>query len=406
MDFALSDSLQELLARASAFMEEHVYPLEPIVGEKGFFGATDELEAARKACKEAGLWAPQMPKEYGGAELPFLDHAHLSEVIGRSMLGHYVFGCPAPDAGNMEILLEHGTDAQKERWLKPLARGEIRSCFSMTEPDKAGSNPTWMDTTAVRDGDEWVIDGKKWFTTAADGAAFAIVMAVTNAEAPVHGRASMIIVPTDAPGFVHARRIPIMGDEGEGWMSHSEIVYEGCRVPVENTLGAEGAGFLIAQQRLGPGRIHHCMRWLGLCERGFDLMCQRAAKREIAPGKPLGTRQMVQQWIAESRAQIDAARLYVQKAAWTIDTKGLYEARTEISCIKFFVANVLQEVLDRAIQVHGALGITEDTPLSHIWRHERGARIYDGPDEVHKHSVARRILKSYGLEVRSQSQGG
>lgn len=402
MDFAHSADTTSLLERARALMDEQVYPLEPVVQAKGWEGAQPEIRAAREACKKAGLYAPQMPAEYGGCGLPFLDHAAMSEVMGRSMLGHYVFGCPAPDAGNMEILLEYGTDAQKERFLAPLAAGEIRSCFSMTEPDRAGSNPTWMDTRAVRDGDEWVIDGRKWFTTAADGADFAIVMAVTDPDAPPHQRASMILVPTDTPGFQHLRRIPIMGDEGEGWMSHSEIVYENCRVPADHLLGGLNQGFLIAQMRLGPGRIHHCMRWIGLCERAFDLMCERAAKREIAPGKPLGTRQMIQQWVAESRAEIDAARLYVQKAAWTIDTKGLYEARTEISCIKFFVAGVLGKVLDRAIQTHGALGITEDTPLSHIWRHERGARIYDGPDEVHKHVVARRILKKHGLEVGSQ----
>lgn len=402
MDFSIDARDADLLERARAFMQEVVSPLEPVVQAKGFNGAAAELEAARAEAKRRGLWAPQLPEDLGGMGLPFLPHAWMSEVLGRSMLGHYVCGCQAPDAGNMEILLEYGTDEQKERWLRPLAAGTIRSCFSMTEPDRAGSNPTWLDTRAVRDGDEWVIDGRKWFTTAADGAAFAIVMAVTNPDAPPHGRASMIIVPTDAPGFRQVRRIPVMGDEGEGWMSHSEIAYEGCRVPVGNLLGGEGAGFLIAQQRLGPGRIHHCMRWIGLCERALELLCERAATREIAPGKPLGTRQMVQAWIAESRAEIDAARLYVNKAAWTIDTKGLYAARQEISCIKFFVAGVLERVLDRAIQAHGALGLTEDTPLSHIWRHERGARIYDGPDEVHKHVVARRLLKAHGLEIGRQ----
>jgi alkylation response protein AidB-like acyl-CoA dehydrogenase len=399
MDFALPAELESLLSRAHDFMREHVYPLEPVVAKKGFDGAKAELDAAREACKRAGLWLPQMPEEYGGRGLPFLHHAHLSEVLGRSLLGHYVFNCQAPDAGNMELLHEQGSPEQKERFLRPLCEGRFRSCFSMTEPDRAGSNPTWLDTKAVLDGDEWVIDGRKWFTTAADGADFAIVMAVTDPDAAPHQRASMILVPTDTPGFVHTRRIAIMGEEGSGWMSHSEIEYRDCRVPKENLLGGQGFGFMLAQHRLGPGRIHHCMRWLGLCERAFDLMCERAAKREIAPGKPLGTRQIVQEWIATSRAEIDAARLYVQKAAWTIDTKGLYAARTEISCIKFFVADILQKVVDRAIQTHGALGITEDTPLSAIFRHERGARIYDGPDEVHKHVVARRALKAHGLEL-------
>jgi alkylation response protein AidB-like acyl-CoA dehydrogenase len=331
--------------------------------------------------------------------LDFREHALVSEVLGQTPIGHYAFNCQAPDAGNMEILLQFGTDEQKERFLGPVARGEMRSCFSMTEPDRAGSNPTWLDTRAVRDGDDYVIDGHKWFTSSAEGASFAIVMAVTNPDAPPYARASQIIVPTDTPGFVHVRKIPVMGEPGSDWASHSEVRYERCRVPVKNRLGEEGAGFMIAQERLGPGRIHHCMRWIGICERAFDLMCRRAAKREIAPGKPLGTRQMVQEWIAESRAEIDAARLLVQNAAFVIDKEGLYAAREQVSCIKFYVAGVLGRVLDRAIQTHGALGVTDDTPLASFWRHERAARIYDGPDEVHKSVVARRILKRYGLEV-------
>jgi acyl-CoA dehydrogenase len=297
------------------------------------------------------------------------------------------------------VLVQYGTEAQKKRFLEPLIKGEIRSCFSMTEPDRAGSNPTWLDTRAVKDGDDYVITGKKWFTTAADGAAFAIVMAVTNPDAPSHLRASQIIVPTDTPGFRRVRNISVMGHEGDDWASHSEIHYEGCRVPVSNLLGQEGAGFLIAQERLGPGRIHHAMRWIGICERSFELLCHRAAKREIAPGKPLGRKQIVQEWIAESRAEINAARLSVLHAAWKIDTAGVYEAREEISCIKFYVAGILQRVMDRAIQAHGALGLTDETPLSAFFRAERAARIYDGPDEVHKSVVARRILKQYGLEV-------
>ena len=404
MDFEPSAELTALVERARAFMERVVYPLEPIVAKVGFDGASDELKAARAECRDAGLWGPQVPTELGGMGLSFLDHAMLSEEIGRSLLGHYVFGCQAPDAGNMEVLHQFGSKAQQDEYLAPLARGEIRSCFSMTEPDRAGSNPTWLDTTATLDGDEWVITGRKWFTTAADGASFAIVMAVTEPEGPPHARASMIIVPTDTKGFNHVRRIAIMGDEGSGWMSHSEIAYEECRVPKANLLGERGAGFRIAQQRLGPGRIHHCMRWLGLAERAFDLMCERAATRDIAPGKKLGEKQAIQHWVAESRAEIDSARLYVQRTAARIDAQGSRAARTDISCIKFHVAGVLQRVVDRAIQVHGALGMTEDTPLSSIFRHERGARIYDGPDEVHKSAVARQILKKYGHEVGSMGR--
>lgn len=272
----------------------------------------------------------------------------------------------------------------------------------MTEPDAAGSNPTWLETTARKDGDHhYVIDGRKWFTTGADGAAFAIVMAVTDPSAPPHLRASQIIVPTDTPGFRIVRNISVMGEPGEDWPSHSEIAYEGVRVPIANRLGEEGMGFMIAQDRLGPGRIHHAMRWIGICERAFDLMCRRAASRKVAPeqNKVLGTKQIVQAWIAESRAEIDAARLLVWDAAQKIAAAGTHGAREEISLVKFFVAGVLERVLDRAIQVHGALGMTDDTPLAFFYRHERAARIYDGPDEVHKVVVARRILKRYGLDT-------
>jgi len=277
-----------------------------------------------------------------------------------------------------------------------LIAGDIRSCFSMTEPENPGSNPTIMDTTAVQNGDEWVINGHKWFTSSADGAAFAIVMAVTHPDAPPHGRTSQIVVPTDNPGFELVRNISVMGEPGSDYNSHSEIRYTDCRVPVTNILGEGGAGFTIAQERLGPGRIHHCMRWIGICERAFDLMCTRAATRTIAPGRMLGTKQTIQQWIAESRAEINACRLMVLEAAWSIDQVGTYASRDKISVIKFYVAGVLQRILDRAIQTHGAMGITDDTILAWWYRHERGARIYDGPDEVHKASVAKRILRSYG----------
>lgn len=267
----------------------------------------------------------------------------------------------------------------------------------MTEPEHAGSNPTMLSTTAVKEGDSYVIDGHKWFTSSADGAAFAIVMAVTD---PYHEnryrRASMIIVPTDTPGFKLVRNISVMGEPGEGHPSHAEILYEECRVPQSHLLGEEGAGFVIAQERLGPGRIHHCMRWLGICERAFELMCRYAVKREVAPGRRLAEQQTIQNWVAESRVEINAARLMVLDAALKIDREGQYEARDEISLIKFYVANVLQRVLDRALQTHGGLGMTDDTPIAYWYRHERAARIYDGPDEVHKWSVARRILKRYG----------
>jgi acyl-CoA dehydrogenase len=401
MDFSISPKMQELLAEMRSFLEQEVLPLEKSVAQHGFRAMREELRSLRERVKARGFWCPQIPKEYGGMGLSLLEHGMVSEVLGRSPLGPYAFNCQAPDAGNMEILMQYGTEEQKEKYLRPLLRGEIRSCFSMTEPDRPGSNPTWLDTTAVRAGDDYVINGHKWFTSSADGAAFAIVMAVTNPDAPPHERASQIIVPLDTPGFRLVRNVPIMGHAGDDYDSHAEVVYEDCRVPRTNLLGVEGAGFLIAQERLGPGRIHHCMRWIGICERSFDLMCRRAAEREIAPGKPLGTKQVVQAWIAESRAEINAARLAVLHAAWKIDHEGLLGARTEISAIKFFVADVMLKVIDRAIQVHGALGITSDTPLAAFLRNERGARIYDGADEVHKVVVARQVLKQYGLKLSS-----
>ncbi|HKV07828.1 MAG TPA: acyl-CoA dehydrogenase family protein [Thermoanaerobaculia bacterium] len=399
MDFTIPDRVRSLAATVRRFVDEEVLPVERIVFEQGFGAASGELGRLRARVREMGLLAPHIPQAWGGGGMAFVDFAHLSEIFGRSPLGHYVFNCQAPDAGNMELLLHHGTDEQKERWLQPLVAGEIRSCFGMTEPEFPGSNPVWMGSTARREGDSYVIDAHKWFASSADGAAFCVVMAVTNPDAPsAHARASQILVPTDTPGFSLVRNIPVMGEAGEGWMSHAEIRLEGVRVPVENRIGAEGAGFTLAQERLGPGRIHHCMRWIGICERAFDLLCERAASRELSPGKPLGDRQIVQAWIAESRAAIDAARLLVLRTAWRIDREGAAAARDDISLIKFHVAGVLQEVLDRAIQAHGAMGLTDATPLAFWWGHERGARIYDGADEVHKTSVAKRILERYGME--------
>jgi acyl-CoA dehydrogenase len=388
--------LRPLLDRISAFVGDELGPLEERFLREPVRAILPALRDARERVKAAGMWAPHLPKELGGLGLPLADFAHVSEALGRSPLGHLAFNAQAPDVGNMELLHTHGSAEQQRRWLAPLAAGEIRSCFSMTEPERAGSNPVWLETTARREGGDYVIDGRKWFTSSADGAAFAIVMAVTNPDADKpHARASMIVVPTDTPGFRIVRNIPVMGEAGEDWFSHAEVVYEGVRVPVENRIGAEGAGFLLAQERLGPGRIHHCMRWIGVAERAFGLMCRRAATRELSPGEPLGNQQAVQHWIAESRAEIDAARLLTLNAAAVIDARGARAARVEISTIKFYVAGVLLRVLDRAIQTHGALGMTDDLLLSWWYRHERGARIYDGPDEVHKSLVAREVLKPY-----------
>jgi alkylation response protein AidB-like acyl-CoA dehydrogenase len=400
MDFSLPPTLSPILERVRAFVAERVIPLERLYAERGSFrGIMLELREARAEVKAAGLWLPQMSKEHGGMGLTLMEHARVSEELGRSMLGHYVFGCQAPDAGNMELLAHFGSDAQKREWLVPLAAGDIRSCFGMTEPDRPGSNPTWLGTTARKDGSDYVIDGHKWFTTGADGSAFCIVMAVTSPDAPSHARASQIIVPMSTPGLRFVRNISVMGHAGDDWMSHAELRFEGVRVPQSNRLGDEGLGFLLAQERLGPGRIHHAMRWVGICERAFDLMCTRAATREVEPGKPLGTRQMVQEWIADARANIHASRLMILHAAWKMDKEGSLAAREEISLVKFFVADVLQKTIDRAVQTHGALGITDDTPLAAFYRFERAARIYDGADEVHKANVARRILRGYGLKL-------
>jgi len=400
VDFSISERAEAAVKLAREFIQKEVYPLEPSFGYKSFKEMLPQLKKCREKVKQMGLFTPHIPEEQGGGGLSLVEFAHLSEELGRSPLGHYVFNCQAPDAGNMEILMGHGTDEQKERWLKPLVAGEIRSCFAMTEPEFAGSNPVWMGTTAKKDGGEWVVRGHKWFATATEGAAFTIVMAVTDpdAESP-YARASMIIVPTGTEGFELLQNISVMGDRGSDYASHAEVAFHGCRVPLQNLLGAEGMGFIIAQDRLGPGRIHHCMRWIGICERAFDLMCQQAVGRELAPGRPLGARQIVQEWIADSRAEINAARLMVLQAAWKIDREGTYAAREEISVIKYYVANVMQRVLDRALQAHGGLGLTDATPLAYWYAHERAARIYDGPDEVHKSMVAKRILKRHGIKV-------
>jgi alkylation response protein AidB-like acyl-CoA dehydrogenase len=396
----MNQNLEQLIANISRFLRDEAYPLEQSFLQQPFKELVPTLAAKRAQVKAARLWGPHLPKEYGGLGLTLSEFARVSEELGRTPIGHYLFNCQAPDIGNTEILIAHGTEEQKERYLLPLARGEVRSCFSMTEPEHPGSNPTWMSTKATREGADYVINGHKWFTSSADGASFAIVMAVTNADAPnKYKRASQIVVPIPTEGFAIVRNINVMGEPGSDYASHAEVTYTNCRVPQTNLLGQEGAGFTIAQERLGPGRIHHCMRWIGICERAFDLMCDYSAHRQLLPGVFVGNKQIVQEWIAESRAEIEAARLLVLDTASKIDRDGASAARHNISMIKFYVAGILGKVLDRAIQVHGALGLTNDTLLSYWYRHERGARIYDGPDEVHKTVVAREALRKFGLEV-------
>jgi acyl-CoA dehydrogenase len=379
------------LELARAFMNDRVLP-----NERALDREDDEAEALvvtlQDEVRELGLWAPHVPPEAGGTGTGFLDYAHLNEHIGRTLWGQLVFGCQAPDAGNAEILHLFGTDEQKERWLRPLVAGRLRSFFSMTEPEVPGSDPTTLRTRAVRDGDDWVIDGHKWFSSGAQGAAFGIVMAVTDPGADPHARATQIIVPADTPGVDLVRPITVMGHTGRGWTTHCEVRYTNVRVPITNTLGGEGAGFMIAQKRLGPGRIHHVMRWLGQMQRAFELMCAYSLERETF-GEPLARKQTVQNWIADSYAEIQACRLMTLDAAHKIDAGD--EARVEVSAIKFFAAKVLGDVIDRAIQVHGAKGLTDETPLAHMAMQARGGRIYDGPDEVHRQVVAKRILKTF-----------
>lgn len=396
MDFEIPARVKPLLSRLRAFIEAEVLPLEPAFLNGEFVDLLPQLAALRDRVRAAGLWAPHMPEEYGGLGLTLHEFAHVSEELGRSPLGHYVFNCQPPDIANMQLLLRFGTEQQKRDYLEPLARGEIRSCFAMTEPEYPGSNPVLMAASAVKDGDDYIINAHKWFTTGAEGASFTIVTALTNPENPSrHQRASLIIVPLDTPGYRLVRNISIMGEPGSDHASHAEVLFENVRVPQRNLLGPEGDGFRLAQERLGPGRIHHCMRWIGICERSIDLACRRAVSRKLSSSAFLADQQAVQHWLAESRAAVDAARLLVLHAAWKIDQVGAADARVEISAIKFHVADVLLRVVDRALQVHGALGMTDDTPLAHWYRHERAARIYDGPDEVHKWVVARQMLEPY-----------
>jgi acyl-CoA dehydrogenase len=396
MDFTIPENTQRMIRVIRDFIRQQVFPLERDFLNSSFREMLPVLQGKRDKVKAMGLWAPHIPEEYGGQGLSLVEFAHIGEELGRSPLGHYLFNCQAPDVGNMEILLKYGTDEQKGKYLRPLVQGEIRSCFSMAEPAYPGSNPAWMGATAFKDGGDYVINGEKWFSSGADGAAFTIVMAITDPQAPSpYLKASMIIVPFGTPGFKLVRNTSVMGGVGSDYASHGEVLFDQCRVPQGNLLGGEGAGFVIAQERLGPGRIHHCMRWIGICERAFDLTCEWAARRRVSPDKTLSRQQIVQTWIAESRAEINAARLMVLQTAWKIDREGQSAARDEISLIKFYVAGVLQRVLDRAIQVHGAMGMTDNLPLAYWYRHERAARIYDGPDEVHKLAVARHILRKY-----------
>ena len=398
MDFAPSDRVSELRERIRAFTEEHVMPVEQeavrALDEEVRPGVAypDLLLELRERARAEGLWNLFLPDEEHGAGLTNWEYGMLCEDMGRSPVAPMVFNCSAPDTGNMEILAEYGTPEMKRRWLEPLLNEHMRSCFSMTEPETAGSDPTGLAARAELEDGEWVIDGHKWFTSGYNGASVAIVMVVTDPDAAPHRRASMICVPVDTPGFTGVRPVSVMGHDGGP--GHWEVTYENVRVPEDSLLGPRGDGFAIAQARLGPGRIHHCMRAIGSAERAFELMCERAHARE-AFGSKLAEKQFVQDFIAKSRMEIDGARLMVLHAAWKMDTEGKRAARQEISMIKVVAAQMHQDVCDRAMQVHGALGMSDDTPLALMWRQGRWLRIADGPDEVHKMVIALRELNRF-----------
>jgi acyl-CoA dehydrogenase len=398
-DFSTEPEFQAELDWMREFVRAEVWPLEAIADELDQSQLDRALAPLQEEVKRRGLWAAHLDPELGGQGFGQVKLGLMHEVLGTSPYAPVVFGNQPPDSGNSEILALAGTEEQKDRFLHPLLDGELRSAFSMTEPG-AGSDPTMLETRAVRDGDEYVIDGHKWFSSNASVADFLIVMAVTDPNAAPHERASMVIVPADAEGVEIVRDVPTMEHpepEFGRYGGHSEVLYHGVRVPVENRLGEEGQGFALAQSRLGPGRIHHCMRWLGVSGRAFDMLCERALARYTA-GSLLAEKQTIQNWIADSAAERQGARLMTLHAAWKIDREGAKAARREISLIKFYGARVLHDVIDRALQAHGSLGYSTDLPLEAMYRFARGARLYDGPDEVHRPSVAKHILRDYRVE--------
>ncbi|HTW12498.1 MAG TPA: acyl-CoA dehydrogenase family protein [Solirubrobacteraceae bacterium] len=396
-EFSTEPEFQEQLDWMNAFVRAEIWPLETLSEELEFDQLMDLIRPLQDEVKRKGLWAAHLHPELGGQGFGQVKLGLMHEILGTSPLAPFAFGCAAPDSGNSEILALAGTPEQRQRYLLPLLAGELRSGFSMTEPATAGSDPTLLETTAKRDGDDWLINGRKWFTTNGSIANFLIVMAVTDPLARSHQRASMFIVDTDTPGVNIVRDVPTMEHPWESfgrYGNHAEIAYQDVRVPHTSLLGQEGAGFVIAQQRLYPGRIHHCMRWLGVAGRAFDMLCERSLYRE-AHGATLAQHQTIQNWIADSAAELQAARLMTLHAAWKMDTQGVLAARQDVAMIKYQGARVLHDVIDRALQAHGALGYSTDLPLEAMYRYARAARIYDGPDEVHRASVARQVLRGY-----------
>jgi acyl-CoA dehydrogenase len=403
MDFAFSDRCDELRDRLLAFMDEHAYPAEAVYHEQLVASGDPHshppvMEELKERAQELGLWNLFLPhggEEWGAPGLSNADYAPLAEIMGRSHIASEACNCSAPDTGNMEVLAQFGTPEQKEQWLRPLLEGEIRSAFAMTEPAVASSDATNIELRIDRDGDDYVLNGRKWWISGAmrDRCRILIVMGKTDPDGPTFKQQSMILVPKDTPGVTIVRNLPVFGYiDQEG---HAEVLFEDVRVPASNLISEEGHGFLIAQARLGPGRIHHCMRCIGAAERALELMCARAASR-ITFGQPVAERANVQDWIAESRIEIEMARLLTLKAAWLMDTVGNKHARTEISAIKVAAPEIALRVIDRAIQVHGGGGVSDDFPLATMYAHLRTLRLADGPDEVHKRSIARHELRSVG----------
>jgi acyl-CoA dehydrogenase len=401
LDFSYSSKVKELQLKLTDFMEQHVYPNESVYeqqvseGDSRWSAVPPIMEELKEKAKAEGLWNLFLPESEYGAGLTNQEYAPLCEIMGRSMIGPEVFNCSAPDTGNMEVIVRYGTQEHKEKWLKPLLAGEIRSCFSMTEPEVASSDATNIETRIERDGDEYVVNGRKWWSSGAGDprCKIAIVMGKTDFNASRHEQQSMILVPLDTPGVKIERMLPVFGYD-HAPHGHAEITYENVRVPVENILWGEGKGFAIAQGRLGPGRIHHCMRLIGAAERALELLCKRVQER-VAFGKPLSSQGVIREWIADSRIEIEQARLLTLKAAYMMDTVGNKEAKTEIAMIKVVAPNMALKVIDRAIQAFGGAGVSNDFPLAAQWANSRTLRLADGPDEVHRAQLAKLELRKY-----------
>ncbi|HSZ99103.1 MAG TPA: acyl-CoA dehydrogenase family protein [Streptosporangiaceae bacterium] len=404
MEFAYDARTEELRGQLQAFIDEHILPAEKVFEEQAATMASEGrgwerppvMDELKVEARKRGLWNLFLAHHPEGAGLTNLQYAPLAELSGRSFLTPEALNCAAPDTGNMEVLAEFGTKAQQDRWLRPLLDGEIRSAFCMTEPDVASSDATNISTSIVRDGDVYVINGRKWWSSGAmdPRCQILIVMGKSNPDADRHRQQSQILVPRDTPGVDIKRGMHVFGYTDGTHGGHAEVVFSDVRVPVENVISGEGEGFAIAQARLGPGRIHHCMRQIGAAERALELMCRRVTHR-VAWGKPLADQGVIQDWIADARVQIEAARLLVLKTAWLMDTVGNKGAHTEIQSIKILVPQMTEWIMDKAIQAHGAGGVSQDFPLAALWAHARTLRLADGPDEVHKRSLAYRELKKY-----------